>query len=437
MALVLECLGFRVGVQACKQRCVDLYAKFSGKYLGKLSISSELHNFSNVLLLDFLLDLANQAWKLMKHTKLGPRYIRLHVGSKDVLPSDFAYRTVCSFEDSFFDRLCTLLHDAQRQGMTMMYDEDFDKALQVCSRARISISHHDEVLAIRDIYQASRLPNQLAVYSVVGKTIPDCVFLHASAVGQPSHRNTMSPKDMSFLTLMPSVKSLILDILRPQDIYSLANIEDLCFYSRVFPDILLLGQLRHVVVDNFDEYTFSKDHDFSGLQVDLTVINCDAKTNIMTEACTKTPRITKLCIECDAQPSEAQRSDRVGMFVTNTCAWRIIPTSIYKLSNLTELSLPSYSLGGNIPTEIGQLASLAVLNLSNNALTGSIPSELGQATKLESIDLSDNALHGCIPTQLGNLLRLERFAARRNALVGPVPDTIKQLPKLLTFWSIL
>ena len=437
MALVLACLGFRVGVQACKQTCVDLYAKLGGKHLGKLGISNKLHDLSNALLLDFLLDLAQQAWKLMKHTKLGPRYVRLQVGNKDVLPSDFAYRTVCDFEDSYFDRLSVLLHDAQRQGMTMMYDEDLKKALQVCRRARIGIAHHDEVLAIRDIYEASRLPNQLAVYSVVGQTPLDCVFLQASAVGQPSRRNTMVQKDMSFLTLMPSVKSLILDVLRPQDISSLANIEDLCVCSRVFPDILLLGQLRHVVVDNFDEYTFSKDHDFSGLQVDLTVNNCDAKTNIMTEACTKTPRITALCINCDAQPSEAQRSDRVGMFIRSKCAWRIIPTSIYRLSNLTELSLPSHGLCGNIPTEIGQLASLAVLNLSNNALTGMIPSELGQATKLKSIDLCDNALQGRIPSELGNLLRLERFTARRNALVGPVPDDIKKLAKLLTFWSIL
>lgn len=433
MALVLACLGFRVGVQACKQSCVDLYAKLGGKHLGKLSISNKLHDLSNVVLLDFLLDLAKQAWKLMKHTKLGPRYIRLQVGNKDVLPSAFAYRTVLDFEDSYFDRLRVLLHDAQRQGMTMMYDEDFDKALQVCRRAGVGIEHHDEILVIRDISAANRLPNQLAVYSVVGETILECVFLHASPVG----RGTMAPKDMSFLTLMPSVKTLDLGILKPRNINSLANIESLCVCSRVFPDILLLGQLRHVVVDNFDEYTFSKHHDFSGLQVDLTVNNCDAKTNIMTEACTKTPRITALCIQCDAQPSEAQRSDRVGMFIRNTCAWRNIPTSIYRLSNLTELSLPNHGLCGNIPTEIGQLASLAVLNLSNNALTGMIPSELGQATKLKSIDLCDNALQGRIPSELGNLLRLERFTARRNALVGPVPDDIKKLAKLLTFWSIL
>jgi hypothetical protein len=437
MALVLACLGFKLEFKHASKVCVDLYAKLGGKHLGKLSISNKLHDLSNASLLDFLLDLAKQAWMLMKHTKLGPRYVRLQVGNKDVLPSDFAYRTVCDFEDSYFDRLSVLLHEAQRQGMTMMYDEDLKKALQVCRRAGVGIAHHDKVLSIRDIYEASRLPDQLAVYSVVGQTIPDCVFLQASAVGQPSRRNTMVQKDMSFLTLMPSVKTLDLGILRPQNIYSLANIEYLCVYSRVFPDILLLGQLRHVLVDNFDEYTFSKHHDFSGLQVDLTVSNCDAKTNIMTEACTKTPRITALCIQCDTQPSEAQRSDRVGMFIRNTCAWRNIPASIYKLSNLTELSLPSHGLCGNIPTEIGQLASLAVLNLSNNALTGMIPPELGQATKLQSIDLCDNALQGGIPSELGNLLRLERFTARRNALVGPVPDDIKNLPKLLTFWSIL
>ncbi|KAI9077440.1 hypothetical protein K1719_040589 [Acacia pycnantha] len=69
-----------------------------------------------------------------------------------------------------------------------------------------------------------------------------------------------------------------------------------------------------------------------------------------------------------------------------------IPSSIFNISVLQEISLARNQLSGGIPNEIGHLSQLKVLYLAANQLAGSIPSSIFNNSKLQDIDLGINQL---------------------------------------------
>ena len=70
---------------------------------------------------------------------------------------------------------------------------------------------------------------------------------------------------------------------------------------------------------------------------------------------------------------------------------------------VTELVLQYNNLQGTLPSSLGKLTHLTNLDLYNNSLFGSIPSSLGKLTNLTGINLQYNQLSGSIPSSLGNL----------------------------------
>ena len=60
-----------------------------------------------------------------------------------------------------------------------------------------------------------------------------------------------------------------------------------------------------------------------------------------------------------------------------------LPSSIGRLTGLTELLIQYTTIGGNIPTEIGQLRNLTTLGLTTNEFTGTLPSQLWTLSKLD------------------------------------------------------
>ncbi len=100
-------------------------------------------------------------------------------------------------------------------------------------------------------------------------------------------------------------------------------------------------------------------------------------------------------------------------------------------AQITEISLTSNQLSGNIPAEIGNLTGLESLSLQVNQLTGSIPPELGNLAQLERLYLHNNDLSGSIPAELGDLANLEYLWLSRNELTGNIPDDLWNLANLL------
>ncbi|XP_057989661.1 receptor-like protein 9DC3 [Hevea brasiliensis] len=102
-----------------------------------------------------------------------------------------------------------------------------------------------------------------------------------------------------------------------------------------------------------------------------------------------------------------------------------IPSSIFKLMDLSVLILSSNKLIGEVSSAACKLKSLQILDLSNNSLIGSIPQCLGNFSNyLSVLHLGMNKFHGTIPEtfSLGNSLRYLNFNG--NQLQRRIPPSI-------------
>ncbi|XP_076905229.1 polygalacturonase inhibitor-like [Bidens hawaiensis] len=105
-----------------------------------------------------------------------------------------------------------------------------------------------------------------------------------------------------------------------------------------------------------------------------------------------------------------------------------IPSSITKLTHLTNLRLSWTNLSGPVPSFLSQLTNLNFLDLSFNSLTGSIPSELAKLTKLVAIRLDRNKLTGGIPKSFGTFRgSVPSLYLSHNQLTGDVPKSLGDL----------
>lgn len=100
-----------------------------------------------------------------------------------------------------------------------------------------------------------------------------------------------------------------------------------------------------------------------------------------------------------------------------------IPSELYQMKLLKEISFERNRLRGTISTEIGLLSSMRSLIISNNHLTGSIPTEVGNLLKLEVFDVGGNSLSGKIPTQIENLMNLEILGINGNDFTEHIKHT--------------
>ena len=101
-----------------------------------------------------------------------------------------------------------------------------------------------------------------------------------------------------------------------------------------------------------------------------------------------------------------------------------IPSSIFNLSSLQEISLSFNKFSGHLSSDMfDHLPQLWYLDLSRNQLSGEIPTSLFKCKELECIILRDNQLEGTIPLELGNLTSLMAFDISENNFVGELKDS--------------
>ena len=111
-----------------------------------------------------------------------------------------------------------------------------------------------------------------------------------------------------------------------------------------------------------------------------------------------------------------------------------IPAQLGSLANLAWLSLGDNQLSGEIPAELGSLSNLEFLILAENRLSGEIPAELGNLAGLVDLMLAVNQLSGEIPAELGNLASLEYLYLGGNRLSGEIPPELGNLANLQELW---
>ncbi|KAK2631649.1 hypothetical protein EUGRSUZ_L02633 [Eucalyptus grandis] len=119
-----------------------------------------------------------------------------------------------------------------------------------------------------------------------------------------------------------------------------------------------------------------------------------------------------------------------------------LPTSIGKMTTLSNFDLSDNLVGGGIPSAIGSLCSLVNFDLSNNNLTGTLPEILQRGSEicdsqsslpnLRYLRLSNNRLRGYLPSWMGQIKNLEDLTLDDNFLEGPIPSSLGTLKNLIS-----
>lgn len=97
---------------------------------------------------------------------------------------------------------------------------------------------------------------------------------------------------------------------------------------------------------------------------------------------------------------------------------------------VTQITLSSMGLAGDVPSVWAELSSLLSLFLSGNQLTGTLPVEFDKLTNLTFLDLSSNQLTGTLPIQWKNMHKLGELKLFANRLSGTLPAAWSEMSAL-------
>lgn len=133
-------------------------------------------------------------------------------------------------------------------------------------------------------------------------------------------------------------------------------------------------------------------------------------------------------------PSEIYLLEKLrNLSISSNALSGCIPQTIGFLENLSTLNLKNNKLSGDIPVTIGFLKNLTHLTLGDNELSGKIPNEIANCTNLIRVELYNNNLNGEIPSQIGNLKKMGILDVSRNNLTGNIPAQIGNCENLAYF----
>ena len=96
----------------------------------------------------------------------------------------------------------------------------------------------------------------------------------------------------------------------------------------------------------------------------------------------------------------------------------MIPSGLWSMTSLEELSLALCPVRGTIPTELTKLTKLKTLHLRASYVSGTLPAEIGQLGALTYLDLSATYVFGPIP-----LIPLSELPSLTTCYMGPTIGT--------------
>lgn len=113
-----------------------------------------------------------------------------------------------------------------------------------------------------------------------------------------------------------------------------------------------------------------------------------------------------------------------------------LPSEMFELPYLVQLSLDHNQINGTISSNIGNLEQLQILELDDNLMSGLLPQTLYSISSLKALDLNNNTFVGGISSHIGNLTELMVLQLENNYLTDPLPvDELSQLEKLSEYIS--
>ncbi|KAF5174982.1 Strubbelig-receptor family [Thalictrum thalictroides] len=103
-----------------------------------------------------------------------------------------------------------------------------------------------------------------------------------------------------------------------------------------------------------------------------------------------------------------------------------IPSSLFSLTQLTDMSLNNNLLTGEIPDSFQTLTGLINLHLSGNNLTGELPPSFENLSSLVTLHLEDNQLSGTLDVLQD--LPLRDLDIENNLFSGQIPEKLLDIP---------
>ncbi|PIN05578.1 Leucine-rich repeat protein [Handroanthus impetiginosus] len=97
-----------------------------------------------------------------------------------------------------------------------------------------------------------------------------------------------------------------------------------------------------------------------------------------------------------------------------------LPSDLYGVRTLTEISLSNTLFCGPIHSSIVLLSSLKILGLHVNELSGELPRDIGLLSNLEQLQLHTNSINDTLPQSLMNCSNLKTLLLRNNHFGGEI-----------------
>ena len=121
----------------------------------------------------------------------------------------------------------------------------------------------------------------------------------------------------------------------------------------------------------------------------------------------------------------------VSIVLGNNALEGTVPTAIFSLPNLVQLSLFSNPLLTIEFDGIESAANLQVLQLDSTGLNSL--TAIGKARSLTELNVRNNNLVGTLPQELSRLINLETLVLSNNQFSGPLPEWFAMMPALKSF----
>jgi len=119
------------------------------------------------------------------------------------------------------------------------------------------------------------------------------------------------------------------------------------------------------------------------------------------------------------------------LYLNNNLA-EALPSFLFNLSNLIELTLHRNLMIGSLPSTIGILQNIERLNIGKNMLGGTLPQEIGSMNMIRRLNLHGNFFSGTIPNSISTLTLLRILRLEENMLSGAIPERITTMTSLQT-----
>jgi len=108
-----------------------------------------------------------------------------------------------------------------------------------------------------------------------------------------------------------------------------------------------------------------------------------------------------------------------------------VPSEVWQMTKLNQLTVGNNMLTGTLPTEIGNLVDLLGLYMYQNQFTGTLPTEIGKLNNLYFFWIYSTGLHGQFPNEVANWSTIQWISISNSRFAGTLPSILGKMNNTL------